>query len=664
MKKINRFSACFLAILLIITSLSVSFASAQIEGNFQFEIVTDSSGESPQTYAIVTKYNGSDSVVTVPSTLGGQTVKAIEYAAFMGNASVTSVTVPQSVTSVGDEVFKNCVNLTTLNFPDNITSIGDSILEGTPICENAEYWDNNLLYISKYLVDFDDSKGMTDIKVKDGTTVIARLVFGFSDISSVNLPQSLKVIGDAAFANCENLKSITLPDGIQIMGTGAFSGSGIIGITVPDSVTSMGDYCFDGCKNLTSVTLPHSMERIPADFFAGCSSLKSITIPSSVTLIGFRAFADSGLTSFNIPKNVNEIWDNAFSGCKDLKSFTVDTNNEKFYEVDGVLYEHFISRYTLTAYPAAKAESSYSLPGNVKNIAPYAFDGVTNLKTIILHPNAKDARFRNAYSVEEVIISNSNQDFYSIDGVVFRKGSDSLHYYPPAKKDSAYIIPSDITEIDTISISDNPYLTTLTISEGIENINYGAISDCENLEVVNLPSTLTYIGKYEPIGDCDNLQKINYNGTKAQWDAFGTKIYTNSVNGLYLYTTDGEFELVAPYEEETDFTEITEPTEPSSTAGSNITEPTETTPQSSTSTEPTEGGVDSTTLPADKSDFDLGDVNMDSKLNIRDATLIQKYLAKLADLDEEALSLADFTQDSKVNIKDATSIQKHIVGLN
>lgn len=653
--RLRRFIACLMAMLTVLSCFSAGFASAVIEGNFQYEVVTEN-GDNPQTYAIITKYNGSDSVVTVPSTLGGYSVKAVEYAAFLGNVYVTSVTIPESVTSIGDEVFKNCINLTTLNLPENLTSIGNNILEGTPVCLDSKYWDNNLLYLGKYLVDFDDSKGITDITIKEGTTIISSLVFGFTDITSVKLPKSLRTIDDAAFAYCSNLKTITLPEGISHIGRGAFSEAGITEISIPSSVTYLGEYCFDGCKNLTSVTLPEGINQIPSDFFAGCSSLKNVTIPSSVTLIGFRAFADSGLTTLNIPKNIHEVWDNAFSGCKKLKSFTVDANNSRFYAEDGVLYENFMTLYTLNTYPAAKPESAYVLPDEVKYIGNYAFDSVKNLKTIILHENAKDARFHNAYSVEEVIVSDLNQDLYSIDGVVFRKGFDSLYYYPPAKKDSSYTTPSDITTIDTISIRDNPYLTSLTISEGIETINYGAISDCENLEVISLPSTLTYIGTYEPMGDCDNLQKIKYNGTKAQWDAFGVKLHTNSVNGLYLQANDGTYELVAPYEEETDFTENTEPSEGEITTDS--TKPSETTPTSSASSDPVE---DNTTATApEEQKYQLGDVNMDEKLNIRDATTIQKHLAKLTSLSDEALVLADFNLDAKVNIKDATSIQKKL----
>lgn len=668
----KKFSACFMVMLVLLASLSVCFASAAIEGNYQYEIVEtyDSDMTYLETYAIIIKYNGSESVVNIPSALGGHPVKGIEYSAFRGNHSVTSVTIPEGVRSLGDEVFAGCTKLTQLNLPSTLNSIGYDILMNTPICENGEYWDGNLLYIGKYLLDYDNSSENTHIAVKEGTELISNMTFAFSDITSVSLPSSLKIVGKSAFIECKKITSITLPQGLEYLGGWAFDSSGIESITVPDSVTIIGDGCFAGCKNLTSVTLPNNIGRINAGMFENCTSLKNFNIPASVTLIGFNAFANTGLTSINIPEKVKEIWDNAFAGCKNLTEISVAFNNQNFYSEDGVLYEKFMTLYTLRVYPAGKTDESYTFPGEVKYSGLYAFDSVQHLKTIKLHANSQDAKFWNAYSVENVFVSDANKDFYDIDGVVFKTTNKALHFYPAGKNLSSYTTPAGCTVVETSSISDNPYLTSVTISEGVEAVEYCAINKCNNLKTVNLPSTLTYLSIYEPVSDCDSIETINYANTKAMWDSFDTDIHTNSTKGLYLNTIDGTYELVAPYEEETDFSYTTEPASSQPVIESSATtEPVETSTETSASTEPAESAPvvttpsenNTTNIPEEK--FEVGDVNMDDKINIRDVTSIQKYLAKLLSLDETALKLADFTQDNKVNIKDATTIQKKIAGL-
>ena len=290
----------------------------------------------------------------------------------------------------------------------------------------------------------------------------------------------------------------------------------------------------------------------------------------------------------------------------------------------------------------------------------------------MLNDIVSDANFSFAKSIECVIAPKSQQYLYDKDGVVYNL-SDTLVYYPCGKKDSSFTTSEFTDKIQETAISDNNYLKELTITEGVREIEMFAVNFCNSLEVINLPSTLSSADS-AAIHDCDNLQTINYNGTKAQWISLNIQVYTNSVNGLYLNCTDGTFELVAPYEEETDFTYTTEPTEPvqgtTATDPTDYTHPTSTTPQESTNIIPSETTqVQNTTVnptgttPPIFLAFEIGDVNMDYKVNIRDVTSIQKYLAKLVSLDENALKLADFTEDNKINIKDATAIQKKIAGL-
>ena len=669
--KTKKFLACFLAILMLLTSLSVSIATAETEGFFQYEIVneydTDFEDGIADTYAVITKYTGSESVVSVPSSLGGYPVKVIEYAAFKGNSAVTSVTVPETVESIGDNAFENCVNLTKLNLPANLTNIGGDIVCGTPIFEDSKYWEGDLLYIGTYLLAFDDSSENTEIIIKEGTTLIAAFTFGFTDIESVKLPESLKVIGDMTFAYCEDLKSITFPQNLETIGFWAFENcTSITEIEIPDSVKNLGEGAFYGLKNLRKVTLPENIEEIPMGIFEDCTNLKNVQIPSTVKYINEYAFYNTGLETVTIPKTAKFVACDAFVRCKNLTAINVENGNALYFSVDGVLYEDFGYGIYLTTYPAGKAGESFTVPENVSSLSINAFNGVKNLKTVVLNDFISDVSLYYSDSLEKIEVPETSQYLYDIDGVVFNL-RHTLLYYPDGKKDTKYTVPQITNKIAESAFVNNPYLEELTISEGSDaTLCFYSILDCDNLKVINLPSTLRMENNIS-IGGCDSLHIINFSGTKAQWDAFKSEPYSNCKDGLYLNTTDGTFELIAPYEEETDFTYTTEPSEPEdteptvTTAPDTATEPQETTGTSDpTVTEPSEN--DSTTVP-EKPAFEKGDVNMDTKLNIRDATAIQKHLAKIATLSDDALSLADFTNDGKVNIKDATTIQKKIAGL-
>ena len=128
---------------------------------------------------------------------------------------------------------------------------------------------------------------------------------------------TVTTIGDNTFNNCPNLNSVT----------------------IPNSVTSIGEFAFTYCCGLTSVYIPNSITSICRGAFGYCSGLTSLSIPNSVTSIGWGAFAYcSGLTSLSIPNSVTSIGDDAFTGCSGLTEISVETNNEKYSSINGVLY--------------------------------------------------------------------------------------------------------------------------------------------------------------------------------------------------------------------------------------------------------------------------------------------------------------------------------------
>ena len=229
--------------------------------------------------------------VTIPDS-----VTSIGSFAFYGCTELTSVTIGNSVTSIGVCAFSGCSGLTSITIPDSVTSIGETAFHGTAWYNNQP---DGLVYAGKVAYSY---KGTcpASVTIKDGTLGIA----------------------DRAFNNCTELISITIGNSVTSIGNYAFhSCTGLTSINIPDSVTSIGDSAFSDCSGLTSITIPDSVTLIGQYAFSDCSGLTSVTIPDSVTSIGIGAFYDcSGLTSITIGNSVTSIGYNAFSNCSGLKT--------------------------------------------------------------------------------------------------------------------------------------------------------------------------------------------------------------------------------------------------------------------------------------------------------------------------------------------------------
>ena len=239
-------------------------AGALTYGDYYYEILDDGTIE-------ITGRTGSLTILEIPSKIDGKTVTSIGNEAFRGCA-LTSITIPDSVTSIGYLAFYNCYRLTSITIPNSVTSIGDSA--------------------------FCSCDSLTSITIPDSITSIGIGVFdGCSSLTNITIPNNVINIGDHAFNNCYCLTSIT----------------------IPNRVTSIGSHAFDGCNSLTSITIPNSVIIIRDDAFAGCTSLTSIIIPNSVTSIENNVFwGCESLTSITIPNSVTSIEDDAFYGCKNL----------------------------------------------------------------------------------------------------------------------------------------------------------------------------------------------------------------------------------------------------------------------------------------------------------------------------------------------------------
>ena len=198
-------------------------------------------------------------------------VKVIGNWAFC-SCKLTSINIPNSVTTIGDHAFSGCDSLTSINIPNSVTMIGKGAFSG------CDY------------------------------------------LTSINIPDDVTTIGEGAFGGCHSLTNINIPNSVTTIGTGAFFYClSLTSINIPNSVTTIGKGAFRGCKSLTSINIPNSVTTIGEWAFVECKSLTNINIPNSVTTIGEWAFAEcKSLTNINIPNSVTTIENGAFYRCINL----------------------------------------------------------------------------------------------------------------------------------------------------------------------------------------------------------------------------------------------------------------------------------------------------------------------------------------------------------
>ena len=422
--------------------------------------------------------------VTIPDS-----VTSIGDSAFSCCSSLQSVTIPDSVTSIGGRAFGECSSLQSVTIPDSVTSIGD----------RAFSWCTSL----------------QSVTIPDSVTSIDESAFSWcTSLQSVIIPDSVTSIGDRAFWGCTSLQSVIIPDSVTSIGNKAFSDcKSLQSVTIPDSVTSISDSAFSGCSSLQSVTIPDSVTSIGRRAFSKCSSLQSVTIPDSVTSIGRWAFLKcSSLQSVTIPDSVTSIGAGAFSGCSSLHSFTIpdsvtSINGNPFFSCPARIInysKHFVivenNLYTsdkrkLISY--LSKENHFIIPDSVTSIGAMAFFACSSLQSV---------------AIPGSVTSIGNVAFW---------GCSSLQ---------SVTIPDSVTSIGNEAFSHCSSLQSVIIPDSVTSIGNKAFSDCKSLQSVTIPDSVTSIGDGAFLS-CESLRSV----------FISRKTYSRLDNSLQKYSSKIKF---------------------------------------------------------------------------------------------------------------------------
>ena len=292
-------------------------------------------------------------------------------------AGCKNTTIPNSVTSIGSYAFYYCIGLTSVTIPNSVTSIGSSAFRGCSSLTSITI-PNSVTSISGYA--FQYCSGLTAVTIPNCVTSIGNSAFsGCSSLTSIIIPESVTSIGSYAFSDCPNLTSVTLNSDAIVSashnssyeGLGSIFGNQVKTYIIGNGVKSIGSYAFSDCTGLNSITIPNSVTSIGSSAFYKCSSLTSITIPNSVTSIGYEAFLGcSSMTSITIPESVTSIGKNAFRNCSSLTSITIPNSMTS------------INSYT---FYDCSGLTSVTIPNSVTSIGDYAFSGCSSLRDVWCH---------------------------------------------------------------------------------------------------------------------------------------------------------------------------------------------------------------------------------------------------------------------------------------
>lgn len=345
-----------------------------------------------------------------------------------------------TVKRIGEEAFKDCNRLTTIKVPNSVTTIGYAA--------------------------FRDCDGLTSINIPESVTTIENYVFsGCNGLSAINIPNAVTTIGKWAFSGCTGLTTINIPNSVTTIGEYAFYNCcGITEIHIPSSVTTIGKHAFAWCYYLNAITvnadnayfssydgvlfdksqqklilcpegkkgeynIPNSVTTIGYSAFLCCRELTAINIPNSVTTIGSHAFSSCyGLTAINIPNSVTTIGDGAFYNCNELAAITVNTNNDYFSSYEGVLFDksqqtiircpegkkgeykipNSVTTIEANAFEYCSGLTTINIPNSVTTIRNYAFEGCSELATLyfqsILPPTASEGCFLGCYNLQTIYV--------------------------------------------------------------------------------------------------------------------------------------------------------------------------------------------------------------------------------------------------------------------
>ena len=489
--------------------------------------------------------------ITIPEKV---TYNEVEYSvtsigefAFCFCDALTSITIPNSVTSIVGYAFYGCSSL-IVTIPNSVTSIGAAAFQsvaGVKLSIDDFEWYMNIQ---------DDVAPAPKMLYKNGVEVIDLVI-----------PNTITTIPDGAFSGCSSLTTVTIPNSVTSIGGSAFSScSSLTTVTMSNSVTSIGESAFSGCSLLTEVIIPNSVTSIASNAFRDCS-LTAVTIPSSVTTIGDYAFYCESLTSVHISDIAS--WCNVEIYDPWGKAVDLYLNGDKIIDLEIPEGVDFIKDHV---FAKCKSIESVTIPNSVTSIGSNAFGGCSLLAEVII-PNSVTSiasnAFRNCSSFTSIKCYASVDDPFGIKyrtdltelvcpaswlsgfteatqasytnkltEIVLTEGevTESIFNFISRSRKTLHTIDLSGTMNTTIvdlAFADCYKLEKFVMPAAVEIIGFKAFEGCLNLKSIEIPATVTEIGD-AAFYNCHSMGELSFEDGAALNKIGSWAFYNNHALGF------------------------------------------------------------------------------------------------------------------------------------